>query len=217
MSNLTKRILSALVLAPIVLSIIYVGGAVLNITLILVGAIAAYEWHQMTQSAENRTAWIISGAVYILAPLLSLMWLGSFGPGYIYFILLVVWTTDICAYFAGKAIGGPKLAPKISPKKTWAGFFGALAGVSLIAVFVIQQDFAYNTSGYEHKTFIILILFCGLSILSQLGDLFESWVKRHFDVKDSGDLIPGHGGILDRIDGLMFVSPVLALLILLNL
>jgi phosphatidate cytidylyltransferase len=113
-------------------------------------------------------------------------------------ILLVVWVTDIGGYFAGRSIGGPKLWPRISPKKTWAGAVGGF-----VASLVISGGFAAFGLG---KTGPMLLLGATLSIASQLGDLFESAVKRRFGVKDSSHIIPGHGGLLDRLDG--FVAAV---------
>jgi phosphatidate cytidylyltransferase len=113
-------------------------------------------------------------------------------------ILLVVWVTDIGGYFAGRGIGGPKLWPRVSPKKTWAGAIGGFA-----ASLVIAAGFAAFGLG---KTGPMLLLAAALSVVSQLGDLFESAVKRRFGVKDSSHIIPGHGGLLDRLDG--FVAAV---------
>jgi phosphatidate cytidylyltransferase len=113
-------------------------------------------------------------------------------------ILLVVWMTDIGGYFAGRGIGGPKLWPKVSPRKTWAGAFGGLS-----ASLGVAWGFAALGLG---KTGPILLLGAILSIASQLGDLFESAVKRRFGVKDSSQIIPGHGGLMDRLDG--FVAAV---------
>src|ERR1019366_3892015 len=110
-------------------------------------------------------------------------------------ILLVVWGTDIGGYFAGRGIGGPKLWPRVSPKKTWAGAVGGFA-----ASLVIAGGFAAFGLG---KTGPLLLLGAMLSIASQLGDLFESAVKRRFGVKDSSQIIPGHGGLMDRLDGLV--------------
>jgi phosphatidate cytidylyltransferase len=113
-------------------------------------------------------------------------------------ILLVVWVTDIGGYFAGRGIGGPKLWPRVSPKKTWAGAVGGFA-----ASLVVAAGFALFGLG---RTAPLLVLGAALSIVSQLGDLFESAVKRRFGVKDSSRIIPGHGGLLDRLDG--FVAAV---------
>jgi phosphatidate cytidylyltransferase len=116
------------------------------------------------------------------------------------FVLLVVWVTDIAGYFAGRGIGGPKLWPRVSPKKTWAGAVGGF-----LASLAIAATFAGLDLG---KTVPLLVLGAVLSIVSQLGDLFESAVKRRFGVKDSSHIIPGHGGLLDRLDG--FVAAILA-------
>jgi phosphatidate cytidylyltransferase len=115
------------------------------------------------------------------------------------FVLLIVWVTDIGGYFAGRGIGGPKLWPRVSPKKTWAGAAGGFAA-SLAVAFV----FAAFDLG---KTGALLLLGAVLSVVSQLGDLFESAVKRRFGVKDSSHIIPGHGGLLDRLDG--FVAAII--------
>jgi phosphatidate cytidylyltransferase len=113
-------------------------------------------------------------------------------------ILLVVWVTDIGGYFAGRGIGGPKLWPRVSPKKTWAGAVGGF-----VASLVVAAGFAlFGVS----RTGPLLLLGAAISIASQLGDLFESAVKRRFGVKDSSQIIPGHGGLLDRLDG--FVAAV---------
>ena len=113
-------------------------------------------------------------------------------------VLLVVWVTDIGGYFAGRGIGGPKLWPRVSPKKTWAGAVGGF-----VASLVVAFGFAAFDLG---KTGPLLMLGAMLSVVSQTGDLFESAVKRRFGVKDSSHIIPGHGGLLDRLDG--FVAAV---------
>jgi len=119
------------------------------------------------------------------------------------FVLLVVWVTDSGGYFAGRSIGGPKLWPRVSPKKTWAGAAGGFA-----ASLAVAAGFAVFGLG---KTLPLLVLSAVLSVVSQLGDLFESAVKRRFGVKDSGHIIPGHGGLMDRLDGFVAAVVVAAL------
>jgi phosphatidate cytidylyltransferase len=114
------------------------------------------------------------------------------------FVLLVVWVTDIGGYFAGRGIGGPKLWPRVSPKKTWSGAFGGFAGSLAVAACFAALGFG--------KPLPLLVLAAILSIASQFGDLFESAVKRRFGVKDSSHIIPGHGGLMDRLDG--FVAAI---------
>ena len=123
-------------------------------------------------------------------------------------ILLVVWVTDIGGYFAGRGIGGPKLWPRVSPKKTWAGAVGGFAASLAVAAGFVVIGFAEVEPPQGLELGPVLLLGASLSIISQLGDLFESAVKRRFGVKDSSQLIPGHGGLLDRLDG--FVAAVIA-------
>jgi phosphatidate cytidylyltransferase len=124
---------------------------------------------------------------------------GIYGLYAMLFIIAIVWATDIMAYFCGRAIGGRKLAPAISPGKTWSGaLFGAGAGVAagLAVALTLRQG----------GSFAVPLIALVLSIASQCGDLFESWIKRRFKVKDSSHLIPGHGGVMDRVDGLVFAA-----------
>jgi phosphatidate cytidylyltransferase len=151
--------------------------------------------------SPQRRAWTATGFVYAAAAEIASVLVRldhAFGFAALMLILLVVWVTDIGGYFAGRGIGGPKLWPRVSPKKTWAGAIGGFA-----ASLAITAGFAALGFG---KTGPLLLLGAVLSIASQLGDLFESAVKRRFGVKDSSQLIPGHGGLLDRLDG--FVAAV---------
>jgi phosphatidate cytidylyltransferase len=152
----------------------------------------------------KRTGWGAIGLVYVLTPFFALVHLRSHSQeGYYAIILLfaLVWGADTMAYVVGKSFGGPKLIPKISPGKTWSGFFGGLFGGLLIGWQVMLL------CGYQAGMVFVPI---GLMLvfLSQIGDLAESALKRRFDVKDSGTIIPGHGGVLDRVDGLVFTSVV---------
>lgn len=158
-----------------------------------------------------RSKWALLGLLYVTLPILSMIYLRS-DPNYgfhaILFLFFVVWGTDTAAYFTGRHFGGKKLAPAISPGKTWAGFYGGLfAGLIIGALFAIS----INKSP-------IILAFIGLllSAISQAGDLSESAIKRHFGVKDSGHLIPGHGGILDRFDGVIFAAIGAGLIALLH-
>ena len=149
----------------------------------------------------NGKIWAAGGVVYALAPTIALaqIRIESQGLSLIILIFVIVWGTDIGAYFAGRAIGGPKLAPAISPKKTWSGFFGGLIAAIVGSLILIEYS--------ESLSLFMPVLVVGfLSVASQIGDLFESWIKRRFDVKDSGQLIPGHGGIMDRVDGLIVAA-----------
>jgi phosphatidate cytidylyltransferase len=151
--------------------------------------------------SPERRSWIATGFFYAAAAQTASVLVRldqTYGFVALMLVLLVVWVTDIGGYFAGRGIGGPKLWPRVSPKKTWAGAVGGFA-----ASLVIAAGFAALGLG---KTGPLLLLGAALSIASQLGDLFESAVKRRFGVKDSSHIIPGHGGLLDRLDG--FVAAV---------
>ena len=140
------------------------------------------------------------GIVYIMLACLSFVWLrtsGEHGQAMVFWIFILVWTADTGAYAAGITIGGPKLAPRISPKKTWAGLAGALIAASIMgALTAVLIDHSNGMASLVAASVV-------LAGISQMGDLLESYAKRHFDVKDSGTIIPGHGGVLDRVDGLL--------------
>ena len=154
--------------------------------------------------------WIGLGALYCSIPAIAFPIIRD-GGGFalILFVFVVVWVTDIAAYFAGRYFGGAKLWPAISPKKTWSGAIGGLVFACLAAaVFCL-----FHTAIPMPEAIVAAAV---LSIVSQLGDLFESWVKRLFAVKDSSQLIPGHGGFLDRLDGLVAAAVPMAILVALE-
>lgn len=140
------------------------------------------------------------GLIYIGLAIWALLWLrqGQDGFANLLFLLPVIWASDIGAYVTGRVVGGHKLAPLISPGKTWSG---AVGGV--LAACLVGGAIAGGLAGDATRAVVIA---AALSVLSQLGDLGESWAKRHFGVKDSGNLIPGHGGLFDRLDGLLAAS-----------
>lgn len=142
------------------------------------------------------------GVLYCGLPGIALIGLRAAPWGFFatLFVMAVVWGADIAAYFTGRAVGGPKLAPAISPNKTWSGATGALVGALLVAaaMAVIWPGYG-NFAGVGR----LVVLALPLAILSILGDLYESWLKRRAGVKDSGTLLPGHGGVMDRLDGLV--------------
>ena len=150
--------------------------------------------------------WAGFGVAYISIPMFSLALIGlhPLVSSWLLWMLALVWANDTGAYFFGKAIGGPKLVPAISPKKTWAGLVGGVvtaAGAGGVAAYYLELEDPFY-----------LALGAGLLALwAQIGDMTESFIKRKFGAKDSGYLIPGHGGVLDRVDALLFVAPALAL------
>lgn len=149
--------------------------------------------------------WLLAGLIYISLPCIMLIWLRndpSDGRSFIIWFFCVIWTTDIGAYLFGRSIGGPKLAPKISPNKTWAGFLGGVGAAVVVSWgLMVWQNISISLTE-------VIILSAILAVAGQLGDLLESWVKRYFNIKDSGAIIPGHGGILDRVDAILLAAPV---------
>ncbi len=163
---------------------------------------------------RRRVLLILAGPAYAIAAGLSILWIRDGRPGgppdglvLLLWVLLTVWATDIFAYLVGRSLGGPRLAPKISPKKTWSGLAGGV-----LAAAVVGWTFAYVLDSAASWA-LPMVLGALLALLAQAGDLMESGLKRRFGVKDSSNLIPGHGGVLDRIDGLMPVSIAVAILI----
>lgn len=255
-SELTRRVLSAAVLIPAVLLLLWLGGWPFLALLALAAVILAREWAGLMgagddmgliaglslagigglavlgaagglaalftlsalaffvaaiQAARARPLTpVLAAYPYLLLPLLALAWLRA-APDYglllVLWLVLAVWATDTGAYAAGRGIGGPKLAPRFSPNKTWAGLMGGMAGAALVGLGMG----AYLGQGYVP----LMALSAVLAAIAQAGDITESALKRWAGVKDSGTLIPGHGGLLDRVDGLIFACAALALLAIL--
>lgn len=154
-------------------------------------------------AARGPVAWLL-GWLLLIPTFLALLYLRAQGVGILLAILAIAIVADSAAYFAGRVFGRNKLAPRISPGKTWEGALGGLLGVAAYA-FMLPTVGALDIA-------VLLPAFVLLFVLSVLGDLFESWIKRQAGVKDSGTLLPGHGGVLDRIDSQLAVLPVAALL-----
>lgn len=256
-SNLALRVMSALVLAPVVLLAVWAGGFVFAALVVLIAVLGFWEWTQMSGlrspawvryalaatvaagllalyfrqwpiaaifmvtpgiaavvigCATRQLLWAGLGTFYVALPAAGLVLVREGGTGglmAIVFILLVVWATDVAAYFGGRAFGGPKLWPRVSPKKTWSGGLTGLAAALIVGGSMSAWLFGAPRTGD--------ILAAGiLSVVSQAGDFLESGVKRRFGYKDSGNLIPGHGGVLDRVDGLFGAAAAALALILLG-
>lgn len=150
-----------------------------------------------------------AGLLYASLPAIALIWLRGLDDGLmlVLWAMAIVWATDIFAYFTGRAIGGPKIWPAISPNKTWAGLIGGMTAAALVSMLIGDQA----AWGYPNTT--LLLVGAGLAITAQIGDFFESGLKRKARVKDSGKIFPGHGGVMDRVDGLIPVVCVVALLV----
>jgi phosphatidate cytidylyltransferase len=254
--ELVKRILSALVAAPVALAAVWYGSPWFEILLALALAVGAHEWTRLcgltprsgalpvwvtppatlliAAFAEPHWAlavlvlgvgigvlhdrenggwtksgrWSAGGAALLGASALSAVYLRIWvpdGAATILWLLAVVWAADIGAYFTGRAIGGPKLAPAISPGKTWSGFAGGM----VLAVLVGGGGGWLKAGDVSLPAVAVAAV---VAVASVAGDLLESWVKRRFGAKDSGTIMPGHGGVLDRIDGLLTALPILAMI-----
>jgi phosphatidate cytidylyltransferase len=172
---------------------------------LVIGTVFSFEW---ARRRNDNPAWHAIGVLYLGLPalaLVSLRILPAQGIWYVVGLFLIVWSTDTGALVFGKLIGGKKIAPRLSPGKTWAGTIGGtITAVAVFSLFIAFFTFQWAAA---------LAFAVGLSIVAHLGDLLESGIKRHFKTKDSGALIPGHGGMLDRVDSLLAASVVLALLV----
>ena len=232
-SDLGVRAMSAVVMVVVAGTALWLGGTVFFAFALLVGAGVLWEWSRLalafSPGLAARAAWLLGGIVYVGLAVWFIAMLGSVQDdvaGWLRLILSAmvagVVCTDIGAYFAGRTIGGPKIAPKISPSKTWAGLGGGIVGASLamfalfkLSVALIEQRDAQGAmllSDPFHTTVEMLaaaaLIGPVIAVVAQAGDFFESWMKRRAGVKDSGRLIPGHGGLFDRLDGLLAGSVV---------
>jgi phosphatidate cytidylyltransferase len=201
-------ILVGVVLAAVAITAL--GAAALAVAAALAGAgivfFAARQWPNL------KPGWSALGTLWVALPCISLLWLArqeTGGRSTLLWLLAVVWATDIGAYAIGRSLGGPRLAPRWSPRKTWAGF----AGGTICAAFA--GGATALALGVSSAAPLVLVS-AGLAIIAQFGDLAESLAKRRFGVKDSSGLIPGHGGLLDRLDGLLATLPAVALLTLIG-
>jgi phosphatidate cytidylyltransferase len=255
-NNLRLRVISAAILAPAVVAVVWLGGWLFLVLLATAVALLAVEWGGMSAPetpfrsalviciailAAVFTAWLghvaagwlvlllgailaslISrfwklgeravdegfGVLYLGGPSVALVWLrsGEAGRDWALMLLAITWAADIFAFVAGNIFKGPKLWPRFSPNKTWSGFIGGLVAAALAGVIVVAlaKGVGDPTRGWAAVIGLVVGLF------TMAGDLWESMLKRRFGVKDSGQLIPGHGGLLDRVDGLMFAIVAMA-------
>jgi phosphatidate cytidylyltransferase len=200
MSELAIRTISGIVMILVALGAAVVGGYAFAVVAAAVATAVFYEWTRLTKGWG--AAWYLGGFLYAALAALALLWVReradeADGLRLLLWVFIVVWSVDIGAYFSGRAIGGPKLAPSISPGKTWAGFYGGVAAATVLGGAWVLA------TGLD----VVLLLLAPLfAAAAQGGDLFESWMKRRAGVKDSGRWLPGHGGVFDRVDGLLPVA-----------
>ena len=203
MRELLIRSIAGLLLILLAVWAAFHGGYVFAVLVASAAVMIFYEWRRLL--AGWGFGWHAAGFLYALVPALALLWIRDRAPQgleLLLWVFIVTWSTDIGAFFAGRAIGGPKLAPSISPNKTVAGLIGGMFSAALAG-----YAWAELTS-LSATLFVLAPLF---ALAAQAGDLFESALKRRAGVKDSGSWLPGHGGALDRLDGLVVVATLTAL------
>jgi phosphatidate cytidylyltransferase len=202
MSELAVRTATGAVLIAAALLAAVVGGTIFAVLVAAVATLMFYEWTRLTRGWG--AAWYLSGFVYAVVPALALLWIRErdlHGLALLVWAFIVTWSTDIGAYFAGRRFGRRKLAPEISPNKTVEGLYGGIAAATLFGgAWVLATGLGVA----------LLALAPVLAVAAQAGDLFESGMKRRVGVKDTGTWLPGHGGALDRLDGLVPVATLTA-------
>lgn len=248
-NSIIKRIITALVLIPVTVGVMYAGFPYIQIMVLLFGGMLAWEWANMVPNkkasvygivyalsmatavllpsvvgvtvvilgsalwvweksvGEERRGLLTLGVIYVSVGIASLIWLYE-TVGFLdtMWFVLMVWSVDTGGYLVGSTVKGPKLAPKISPNKTWSGLIGGM----LLAVLV---SMAYSYAVASHENIVFYAVLGGIiAVVAQIGDLVESHIKRTLGIKDSSNLIPGHGGVFDRVDGLIFSAPLVFLL-----
>ena len=213
-SELSKRLMSSMVLIPVVFYCIMSGSYYFNFLIITSFLISIFEWNSM----NKRKLYSTIGLIFLFISYLTIFLIrNNFGEQSLYFFLLITLTcvsTDLGGYIFGKIFGGPKLT-QLSPKKTYSGMIGAF--VFSIVVLILFNKYNFISDYYSNKTninFIFVILI--ISSVSQIGDIIVSYFKRKAKIKHTGRIIPGHGGLLDRTDGMIFAFPISYLLLTLK-
>lgn len=209
-SDLGVRTLSGIAMMLVAAIAIWFGGWIFRIFVLVVATGLLREWFRLVWKLHSdmawRLLWSLGGLLYIGLATATLAALREISELYLVLAVIgIVIATDTGAYFAGRTFGGPKIAPRISPSKTWSGLCGGMLAAAVLA----------SAVGSYFETFALWqpLVGAGLAVVAQAGDFFESWMKRRAGVKDSGSLIPGHGGLLDRADGLLAVLFAVALLL----
>ena len=211
-SEFLKRIISSVILIPIVLFFIIKGSFLFTFFVLLCFVISSYEWHLLSKKKK----YYYPGFIFLIFSFLSFLNLGHLEYGEVmFFILVICVSTDIGGYIFGKIFKGPKLT-KLSPNKTYAGAIGGIL-FSIISAYyyLLWRNGVYYSANFPEERFLLICI--TISIISQFGDIIISYFKRLVKVKNTGNFIPGHGGILDRIDGMIFVFPFVHLIELTNI
>ena len=222
--ELAVRVVSAIVILVIASTALWFGGWLWVGFVALISGGVLFEWNRLVGkfgiSSFGEVSWLLFGAIYVGAAALAMISIReAYAPVFVMLgFFLPIIAVDVGAYFAGRIIGGPKIAPSISPSKTWAGLIGGAIAAALV---MIAIEFGFPGMGHfasvSSEPLAIASLFAALvagaiiAVFAQTGDFFESWMKRRAGVKDSSNLIPGHGGLFDRLDGFLAVFFVVAI------
>lgn len=204
--KLRKRVFTALIVAPPCLFAAYYGGIPFMIMLAFFFAIALKEWFSLSQKL-GMAKYFVPGIIYLCVCFYCFYVVGLEKNIDALLLIVLVASSDIGAYFAGKIIGGPKMAKTISPNKTWAGLGGAVLTPALILILSEVLFLDYLQKG-PIEYLLFFVFGCLIGLCGQMGDILVSLMKRKANVKDTGTIFPGHGGVLDRIDSLLLASPV---------
>ena len=218
-SDLGIRTLSSVAMMSVAIMAIWLGGYAFMGLVIAIGLGVLFEFAKLVlgfaHSLQAQILWLLGGAIYVGLACFSLILFSTpvFGMTPAIMLIAAVIGTDIGAYFAGRSIGGPKIVPRISPSKTWSGLLGGMIGAGLMMVIIQAGIYAFRDGEagdgdvyLAYGWFGLMLTGAALAVVAQMGDFFESWMKRRAGVKDSGRLIPGHGGLFDRTDGLIAVA-----------
>jgi phosphatidate cytidylyltransferase len=200
--ELRKRVLSSFILIPTVFFVIIEGSFIFNFFIFICFSITAYEWIQMSKSNIQK----ILGLLFIIFSFFTIFKIrNDFNQDYFHILLIAIIciSTDTGGYFFGKLLKGPKLT-KLSPNKTYAGVIGSFLLSIIITILFFELTLKIHNFKYSEGTFIFVLI---VSLVSQIGDIIVSFFKRLSKIKDTGNIIPGHGGILDRVDGMIFAYP----------
>ena len=208
-SNLQVRIISALFIGLIFITAIFFIRPLFFVLILIIAGIMLTEWYEITHSNKN---YLYSGLIIISVPLASLLYISEidYNGWLLATFFVIIWSVDSFAMFVGKWLQGPKLAPVLSPKKTISGFLGGVTAAIFFPL-LLRLIPSYKIPYYGHiSDFMLIGQFGVLAIVAQVSDLFISYFKRKFKIKDSGNIIPGHGGMLDRFDSIILTAPIVA-------
>lgn len=209
-NNMLKRWIAGIILVPTIIFAIMFSTFLLQIIVMLVALGMLVEWYDMT---HKNMSFLLAGIPIIAIPMSCLIIITMIIGNYHYIYLTyagIIWTVDTLAMFGGRKFGGPKLSPVLSPNKTWSGLICGMIGAAIIVTLIsLIPGYSFPYNGLQ-----LVVFAMGFAIVAQMSDLFISFFKRKFNIKDTGSIIPGHGGILDRCDSMILTAPIILYVVL---